>query len=125
METITFKISQNWDCIKSLDELINDAKFIFQNDGYKGRRPRIVLNSPIDGFDVIELDYDRYGLTTNAIAKFNTQWGESITDSSKEVTKFIEQFLRDENLTEFILYGNMDLKTFDKLHPEFKSGSEV
>lgn len=119
MRIVNFKISQNWDCIKSLDDLIKDAKFIFQNDGYKGRRPRIVLNNPIDGFDVIEIDYDRYGLITNGIAKFNSQWGDSIIDSSKDIEGSIEQFLRDESLTEFISYGAMDLNTFNKLHPEF------
>lgn len=71
-----FKISRAWDCIKSFDELIADAKFIFSHNGHKGRRPRIVLNTPIEGYDCIEIDYDRYGLTTNGVTKFNANWGE-------------------------------------------------
>jgi len=74
-----FKISPSWDCIKSIDELIADAKFIFKHDGHKGKRPRIVLNTPIEGYNCIEIDYDRYGLITNGVQNFDSNLGEKIT----------------------------------------------
>ena len=98
-----FKISRAWDCIKSFDELISDAKFIFSHNGHKGKRPRIVLNTPIEGYDCIEIDYDRYGLTTNGVTKFDTNWGEGITDSSKDCIGFIKDFIIAEGAERDIL----------------------
>ena len=97
-----FKISQNWNCIKSLDELIADAKFIFTNGLYKGRRPRIVLFTPIDGFNCIEIDYDKDGLITNGVSVFDDNWGKRISDSSAEIVKFIKTFLIREKADGFI-----------------------
>jgi len=91
--TGTFKISPAWDCIKSFDELVADARFIFSNDGHKGKRPRIVLREAINGIDCIEIDHDRYGLITNGETKFNEAWGEHITDSSQDYIGFIKSFL--------------------------------
>lgn len=98
-----FKISRSWDCIKSFDELIADAKFIFSHNGNKGKRPRIVLNVPIEGYDCIEIDYDSYGLTTNGVTKFDANWGEGITDSSKDCIGFIKDFIIDEGAESDIL----------------------
>jgi len=98
-----FKISRSWDCIKSIEELIADAKFIFNHNGHKGKRPRIVLNTPIDGYDCIEIDYDRYGLITNGVQNFDSNLGETITDSSKDCIGFIRKFLIWEGVQDFIL----------------------
>jgi len=90
-----FKISQNWGCVKSLEELLADAKFMFnRKGGVRQRRPMIVLNTPIvDNLDCIEIDYDRYGLKTNGITNFNDTWGECILDSTKNYNKFIREYL--------------------------------
>lgn len=98
-----FIISPNWDCIKSLNELIEDAKFIFTHTGHKGKRPHIALNTPIDGYDCIEIDYDKYGLTTNGVTKFDSNRGNSITDSSKNYIEFIMDFVISEKVQNNIL----------------------
>lgn len=85
--------SQNWSCLKSIDELIEDAKFVFINSGYKGYRPMIVLNTPINGYDCIEIDYDRYGVIDNGCTRFSNSWGDKIKDSSVNVREFIIDFL--------------------------------
>lgn len=92
----TFQISPNWNCIMELNQLIQDASFVFTNSGHKGDRPKIVLNHSIEGYDCIEIDVDRYGIISNGITKFNSTWGETIVDSSKRVIEFIAEFLDRE-----------------------------
>lgn len=96
-KTGTFKISHKWECVKSLDELIDDSKFIFSSNSYKGKRPKIVLNNSINGIDCIEIDYEKDGLITNAECVFSETWGNGIIDSSKDCVSFIRDFLiKDE-----------------------------
>jgi hypothetical protein len=97
-----FKISKNWGCIRTFDELVTDSKFIFQWDGHKGARPRIVLKTPINGMDCIEIDYDRYGLTTNGESVFSEHIGGKIVDSSQKCHEFIADFLKREGASDLI-----------------------
>ena len=99
-----FKISENWGCVKSLEELLADAKFMFsRKGGVKQRRPMIVLNTPIvDNLDCIEIDYDRYGLKTNGVTNFHDGWGECILDSTKDYNKFIKEYLIADGATDLI-----------------------
>ena len=87
-----------------MDWLIENASYVFTHSGHKGRRPHIVLNVPIDGYDVIEIDYDRYGLTTNGISN-RTSWERSqmMVDYSVEVREFIASFLREDDTFDFII----------------------
>lgn len=103
MNQCLFKISRSWDCVKTLDELMADSRFIFSNNGYKGKRPRIVLNTPIEGFNCIEIDYDSYGLTTNGVSMFDENLGGTITDSSKDCVGFIRDFIIAEGVERDIL----------------------
>lgn len=98
-----FKVSPNWDCVKTLDQIIRDAKFAFTHKGHKGYRPMIVLNTPIDGeINCVEIDYDRYGLIVNGETIFNSNWGELITDSTVDVVTFIGAFLVESKAAEHI-----------------------
>jgi hypothetical protein len=102
---IDFKISKNWGYVKSFDELVNDAKFIFTHTGYKGKRPMIVLNNYVSSeceLDCVEIDYDRWGILINGVTKFSESWGERITDSSLNVVDFIEQFLIKDGAQELL-----------------------
>jgi len=99
-----FKISKNWDCIASLEELISKSLFIFLNDENSGVRPRIVLKEAINGIDCIEIDYDQWGLTTNGETKFNNNWGGMIADSSKDCISFIKDFLIKEGAYDLIYH---------------------
>jgi len=102
MET-PFKISPNWGCVKTLDELITDSRFIFSHKGTKGRRPHIVLKYSIDGVDTFGLDYDRFGLLIQSVSNFDNTWGEMIVDSSKDCVNFIREFLIAEGAHDFLI----------------------
>lgn len=80
------EISSKWDCSKSFDDLVIDAKFVFK---YQNSNPMIVLKTPINGIDCIEIDQDRFGLVNGSEAVFNHQWGNKIIDSSQEIVEFI------------------------------------
>jgi hypothetical protein len=88
-----FKISPKWDCVKTFEELVSDAKFIFIQQGHGNYLPQIVLNTPIEGFDCIEIDYDKEGLTNGGVSKFDDNWGITIDDSSKDCVSFLKNFL--------------------------------
>ena len=92
-----FKISKKWNCIKTFDELRSDAKFIFIGKGWENLTPRIVLNTPINGIDCIEISYDRFGLKNGSECVFSENWGEGIEDSSKDVETFLCEFLKKES----------------------------
>ena len=79
-------ISVKWDCIKTFDELVLDANLVFV---YENSNPMIVLKTPINGIDCIEISQDRYGLVNGSEAVFNHQWGDKIIDSSHEIVEFI------------------------------------
>jgi hypothetical protein len=103
MKTV-FRISPEWGCIKTLDELIADSKFIFSHKGHHGVRPHIVLNTPIiDNLDCIEISYDGNGLLDDGVSNFHAGWGEIIKDSSKDCYKFISDFLIKDGAKEHIL----------------------
>lgn len=98
-----FKISTAWDCVKTFDELVADAKFIFIQNGHGNCLPRIVLNTPIgDGYDCIEIDYDRYGLLNGGVSKFDDNWGITIDDSSKDIKTFLREFLEREGAVDIL-----------------------
>jgi hypothetical protein len=96
------KISEKWDCIKSFDELVADAKFVFYQNGHGNYLPRIVLNTPIEGYDCIEIDYDKTGVLNAGVSKFDDNWGIIIDDSSKDVLGFIKRFLIDDGASGLI-----------------------
>ena len=99
-------ISKNWDCIKTFDELLNDAKFIFVGNGNDFLLPRIVLNTPINEINCIQIDYDRYGLINGAECIFNHEWGKLITDSSINCKEFIIKFLEHEGCIDLLIKTN-------------------
>lgn len=97
-----FKISTAWDCIKTFDELVSDAKFIFIGKGWENLTPRIVLNKPINGIDCIEISYDKFGLKNGGECVFSENWGEGIEDSSKNVETFLREFLEREGAVDIL-----------------------
>ena len=104
MKKQPFKISKNWDCTKTFDELIADAKFIFIGKDREYWIPRLVLNTPINGIDCIEIDYDNDGITNGGECVFNHEWGSIISESSKDCISFIKKFLEDDGANELINY---------------------
>lgn len=102
--TRTFKISPNWGCVRSFDDLVSDAKFVFVHSAYKGYRPHIVLKTPLEnGFDTIEIDHDRYGLITNGVSVFNDGWGEIIVDSGNDPIAFVRNFLINTGASDLLV----------------------
>jgi hypothetical protein len=102
--SIFFKISPDWDCLKSIDELIADAKFIFIQNGHESYLPRLVLNTPIEGYNCIEIDYTKKGLINGGVSKFDDNWGITIDDSSKDCIKFLKEFLEREGAVDIVNY---------------------
>ncbi len=96
------KISSNWDCIKSFDWMVKNARFIFSHKSYSGEKLKIVVKEPIDKYDCFEIGYDRYGLTTEADTVFSSGWGNMIQDSSKEIIPFIKSYLVREGASDLI-----------------------
>ena len=97
-----FKISTAWDCIKTFDELVADAKFIFIGKGWINLTPRLVLKTPINGIDCIEISYDNKGLTNGGECVFSENWGDQIEDSSKDVVTFLSEFLEREGAVDIL-----------------------
>lgn len=97
-----FKISTAWDCIKTFDELVADAKFIFIGKGWINLTPRLVLKTPINGIDCIEISYDNKGLTNGGECVFSENWGDQIEDSSKDVVTFLREFLEREGAVDIL-----------------------
>ncbi len=99
-----FKISTAWDCIKTFDELVADAKFIFIQNEHRNYLPKLVLNTPIGtgGYDCIEIDYDRHGLVNGGVSKFDDNWGITIDDSSKDISNFLREFLEREGAVDIL-----------------------
>lgn len=97
-----FKISPNWDCVKNLEELIADSRFCFSDNGHHGKRPKIVLNTEVNGVDCVVVGYDRHGLMIVGDTKFGDNWGKTITNSSKDVEKFIEDFLISDGAADIL-----------------------
>lgn len=89
-------ISKNWDCIRSFDELVEDAKFVFV---VEKSNPFLVLNTKINGIDCIEISQDRYGLINDAECVFNDHFANSILDSSCDIVEFIYLHFRPCNTT--------------------------
>lgn len=97
-----FKISTAWDCIKTFEELVSDAKFIFIGKGWINLTPRLVLKTPINGIDCIEISYDNKGLTNGGECVFSENWGDQIEDSSKDVVTFLREFLEREGAVDIL-----------------------
>ncbi len=97
-----FKISTAWDCIKTFEELVADAKFIFIGKGWINLTPKLVLKTPINGIDCIEISYDNKGLTNGGECVFSENWGDQIEDSSKDIATFLREFLEREGAVDIL-----------------------
>lgn len=96
-------ISKNWGCIKSLQWMVENARFIFSYHGAGRERIDIVTRETIEGYDQFEIGNDRYGITENGCARFNNTWGEQIRDSSKDIIPFIKEYLVRIKATHLII----------------------
>lgn len=102
METITFKQSKNWWQSKDLNWFIENADFAFTNSGYKGNRVRIVTKEKLNGMNCFEFDNDRYGIIIVSETVFSNGLGETIVDSTKDVTTMLIKFFNEWGAGEFV-----------------------
>lgn len=97
------KISSNWDCIKSFQWMVENARFVFTHLSSGGERLKLVVHEPIiDKFDCFEIGNDRYGVITKADTQFSSGWGGMIEDSSKEIIPFIKDYLIRQGASGFV-----------------------
>ncbi|MES2620187.1 MAG: hypothetical protein V4615_04975 [Bacteroidota bacterium] len=96
-------VSKNWDCIKSFQWMCENAIFIFSHKAYGNERIVIVLKEPLDGYDCFEIGYGRYGVIIKADIVFSAAWGHMINDSSKEIVKYIKDYLLREGASDLIV----------------------
>ena len=98
-----YKISPNFDCSLTIDELKEKSEYVFFSNGHKGKRPHIKLKEKINGIDIIIISNDRYGIIVVAESTFNKCWGDSIIDLSKNVDEFIIKYLNETRATDLLL----------------------
>ncbi len=95
-----FKQSKNWSCIVSLQWILENASHAYTTKGYKGRRPKIVLKTPIaDGINVITLRHDNDGVITDAESISNgviPDLEEIENDAAIVLVRFLEDFGCDD-----------------------------
>lgn len=94
------KVSTNWDCVKSFQWMLDNARFIFSHKSYGGERICIVVKEPIEKYDCFEIGYDRYGIKVKADTVFSNGWGNMIEDSSKDIVNFIKDYLKRDGATD-------------------------
>lgn len=99
---ITFKQSKNWWQDKDLNWFIENADFAFTNNGYKGNRVRIVTKVKLNGMNCFEFDNDRYGIMITSETEFSKGLGDTIVDSTKDVTTMLVKFLNEWGAGEFV-----------------------
>src|ERR1044071_7502327 len=91
------QISKNWDCAYSFEELIARTEFIFKFDRLWDGKPILKLREPIEGMDLVAIDYDYSGICNGGVARFHAQFaGVHIEDLSKDVEQFVYDFLIKE-----------------------------
>ena len=91
------QVSQNWDCIYSFDELVERTEFVFKFKNLWDNRPILKLREPIEGMDLVQIDYDYSGIVNGGVGKFNAMFdGKHIEDLSKNVEQFVYDFLISE-----------------------------
>jgi hypothetical protein len=88
------QISPNWSCRFSNEELKERTEFVFQFDGFWDNRPILKLREPIEGMDLIQIDYDYGGLVNGSEGRFHAAFdGKHIKDLSKDIDSFVYDFL--------------------------------
>lgn len=123
------KISPNWDNVKSFQWMCDNARFVFSHKSSGGERCKLVVKEPVEGLDCFEIGNDRYGVIESACTRFSGGWGEMIDDSSKEVVKYIKDYLIRQGATDLVLNPSpMNNTTLEQhyrewLHKTKRSGS--
>lgn len=99
------KVSRNWDCIISFEEMVKKARFIFIDSIHHDGKPLLVMPYDSNDFklDCFIITQDRYGIRISGETKFNNFIGDHITDSSTDVVKFIKEFLVRCGATDLIV----------------------
>lgn len=99
-EMKNIKVSENWSCILTYEELKNRSEFVFKFKGglWEGQ-PILKLREPIEGMDLIQIAYDYHGIVNGSSGRFSEFDGPHILDSSKDIDLFIYEHLESECAT--------------------------
>lgn len=90
------KVSENWSCRYSYEELKERTEFVFRFKGMWENAPILKLREPIEGMDLIQISYDYNGIVNGSEGKFYPPWGGQIEDLSKDVDQFVYDYLIKE-----------------------------
>jgi hypothetical protein len=94
------KISENWHCILSYEELKERSEFVFKFSGtlWEGA-PILKLREHLETMDLIQISYDYHGIVNGSTGRFSKYDGPYIFDLSKDIDSFIHQWLESEGAT--------------------------
>lgn len=99
----TFKQSRTWwNSVPPINDLIQSADLIFNHNGRNGYRPTLLLKQPIDGYNCIELDIDRWGITIKGVYNYGKHCYENTTFTSKNIYQTLVNFCKEHSAENLI-----------------------